>query len=213
MADELRDVPTGDDDTAALTHPLTRIVVLPFRMLRADPGNRFSGLQPAGCDHDVARGHRLAGRALERHGGAICQRDARLQGAGRRSRRRSRGQRHDPARRRRTARARAARRSAGRHRDHVALDPGAARRSLSAPGRPRAPHRRGAGAATGRRDRVAVAGCAGQSRAPTSCICAATRLGRAYSGVVEARDLYERSVALDPTLRARRGRGWAAAIA
>ena len=41
MADELRDVPTGDDDTAALTHPMTRIVVLPFRMLRADPETDF----------------------------------------------------------------------------------------------------------------------------------------------------------------------------
>jgi serine/threonine protein kinase/tetratricopeptide (TPR) repeat protein len=41
MADELRDVPTGDDDTAALTHPMTRIVVLPFRMLRADPETEF----------------------------------------------------------------------------------------------------------------------------------------------------------------------------
>ena len=41
MADELRDVPTGGDDTAALTHPMTRIVVLPFRMLRADPETDF----------------------------------------------------------------------------------------------------------------------------------------------------------------------------
>ncbi len=41
MADELRDVPTGDDDTATLTHPMTRIVVLPFRVLRADPETDF----------------------------------------------------------------------------------------------------------------------------------------------------------------------------
>ena len=41
MADELRDVRTGDDDTASLTHPLTRIVVLPFRILRADPETDF----------------------------------------------------------------------------------------------------------------------------------------------------------------------------
>jgi len=42
MADELRDVTAGDgDDTAALTHPMTRIVVLPFRMLRADPETDF----------------------------------------------------------------------------------------------------------------------------------------------------------------------------
>jgi TolB-like protein len=41
MADELRDVRTGDDDTASLTHALTRIVVLPFRILRADPETDF----------------------------------------------------------------------------------------------------------------------------------------------------------------------------
>ena len=41
MADELRDVPTADDETATMTHPMTRIVVLPFRVLRADPETDF----------------------------------------------------------------------------------------------------------------------------------------------------------------------------
>ena len=41
MADELRDVPMADDDTAAVTHPMTRIVVLPFRVLRADAETDF----------------------------------------------------------------------------------------------------------------------------------------------------------------------------
>ncbi|HEX5216402.1 MAG TPA: protein kinase [Vicinamibacterales bacterium] len=41
MADELRDVPTADDATATMTHPMTRIVVLPFRVLRADPDTDF----------------------------------------------------------------------------------------------------------------------------------------------------------------------------
>ena len=41
MADELRDVRTGDDDTPTMTHALTRLVVLPFRMLRPDPDTDF----------------------------------------------------------------------------------------------------------------------------------------------------------------------------
>ena len=41
MADELRDVPATDDETATMTHPMTRIVVLPFRVLRADPETDF----------------------------------------------------------------------------------------------------------------------------------------------------------------------------
>ena len=48
--------PTGDpdDDTPAMAHALTRLVVLPFRI--AAPGSRdgLSGVQPAGRDHDVA---------------------------------------------------------------------------------------------------------------------------------------------------------------
>ena len=41
MADELGDVRAGDDDTAAVTHTLTRLVVLPFRILRPDPDTDF----------------------------------------------------------------------------------------------------------------------------------------------------------------------------
>ena len=41
MADELRDVRTGDDDTPVSTRALTRLVVLPFRMLRPDPETDF----------------------------------------------------------------------------------------------------------------------------------------------------------------------------
>ena len=41
MADELREVHTGQDDKAVLTHTLTRLVVLPFRMLRPDPDTDF----------------------------------------------------------------------------------------------------------------------------------------------------------------------------
>ena len=48
--------------------------------------DRLSRVQPAGRDRDVARRHRLAGRAIERDRGALRRRDARLQGAGRRSR-------------------------------------------------------------------------------------------------------------------------------
>ena len=41
MADELRDVRTKEVDTAALTHAMTRLVVLPFRILRPDPETDF----------------------------------------------------------------------------------------------------------------------------------------------------------------------------
>ncbi|HYN07227.1 MAG TPA: protein kinase [Vicinamibacterales bacterium] len=42
MAGELRAIHTGDsDETAALTHALTRLVVLPFRILRPDPETDF----------------------------------------------------------------------------------------------------------------------------------------------------------------------------
>ena len=42
MADELRGVRSADSDgTRALAHALTRIVVLPFRVLRPDPETDF----------------------------------------------------------------------------------------------------------------------------------------------------------------------------
>jgi serine/threonine protein kinase/tetratricopeptide (TPR) repeat protein len=41
LADALREVPIGQDDRAQLTHALTRLVVLPFRMLRPDPETDF----------------------------------------------------------------------------------------------------------------------------------------------------------------------------
>jgi serine/threonine protein kinase/tetratricopeptide (TPR) repeat protein len=41
MADELRDVRTGDEGVAAPAHALTRLVVLPFRILRSDPETDF----------------------------------------------------------------------------------------------------------------------------------------------------------------------------
>ena len=42
MAAELRGVPAGNpDETAAMTHALTRLVVLPFRILRPDPETDF----------------------------------------------------------------------------------------------------------------------------------------------------------------------------
>ena len=41
MADELRDVRMADGDTTAMTYALTRLVVLPFRMLRPDPETDF----------------------------------------------------------------------------------------------------------------------------------------------------------------------------
>ena len=41
MAAALREVPTGQDDRAQVTHALIRLVVLPFRILRPDPETDF----------------------------------------------------------------------------------------------------------------------------------------------------------------------------
>jgi non-specific serine/threonine protein kinase len=41
MAEELRDVPGDGDDTRAMAQALTRLVVLPFRVLRSDPETDF----------------------------------------------------------------------------------------------------------------------------------------------------------------------------
>ena len=90
MADELRDVRTGDDDTPTMTHALTRLVVLPFRMLRPDPETDFLAFSLpdaittslTGIGSLVVRSSATAAR--------FAGDDARLQGARRRGRRRSR---------------------------------------------------------------------------------------------------------------------------
>ena len=51
FAQDLRSTLLGTD-TADVTRirPMSRLVVLPFRMLRPDPADRISRLQPGGCD-------------------------------------------------------------------------------------------------------------------------------------------------------------------
>jgi hypothetical protein len=198
MADELARRPDGrrrhrDDDASDDTD--RRVAV--SRASRRSR-NRFSCLQPAGCDHDVARGHRLAGRALERHGGAVCQRER-------------------PTSRRWPREAGVDRvvsgtilRAGDELRTHVQL--------IEAPAAPSSLHircrrrwaisfssRTTSRVASSRRWRCRWAARPRRRRrmrrrapAPTSCICAATRSAAADSGAVQARDLYERSVALDP---------------
>ena len=46
------------DSTTARAHALTRLVVLPFRILRPDAETDFLAFSLAGRDHDLAVGHR-----------------------------------------------------------------------------------------------------------------------------------------------------------
>ena len=115
---------------AAQAHALTRLVVLPFRILRPDAGDRLSRLQPARRDHDVALRHRIADRPLERGGRALCRRHAGSQGARHRCQRRSRRHGHAAAVGRSDPRGGAAGRSARRHGADLAHGAGHARRSV-----------------------------------------------------------------------------------
>ncbi len=164
MAEQLNAVRGVDgQQTRAMAQTLTRVVVLPFRVLRPGSRDRFSGVQPAGCDHDVARRIRIADRSIERDRRALWRRRAGPEGARRGGRRRSRGHRHAPALGRSAARGDATGRSARRHAPHVAHRAGAARRSLPDAGRHRAARGGRARAAAGRRAPVAVSRCAARS--------------------------------------------------
>ena len=133
MADELRAIRGVESGrTPALAHALTRLVVLPFRVLRPDPETDFLAFSLPDAISTSLSGNALAGRAIERGGGALRRRDARPQGARRRGRRRSRGDGHAAALRRSAARDRAARRGARRHAADVAHGAVVAGRSLSA---------------------------------------------------------------------------------
>ena len=67
MADELRAVRGIDSGRRrALAHALTRLVVLPFRVLRPDPETDFLAFSLPDAITTSLVGHRLAGRAIER---------------------------------------------------------------------------------------------------------------------------------------------------
>jgi serine/threonine protein kinase len=156
FADELRAVHGLEEaGSPALALPLTRIVVLPFRILRPDPESDFR-VQPSGCHRDVAGGHRLADCALQRHRCARRQRSRGSQGARSAGRCRSRGHGHAAAERRSVTSGGTARRDPERHAADVAHRAVVDGRPLSPAGRHRAPRRRGACPPVGRPDAVAA---------------------------------------------------------
>ena len=151
MAEELRAVRGVDsDDTPALAQALTRLVVLPFRVLRPDAETDFlafslpdaisTSLSGIGSliVRSSATAARFAGEAPDlrcRRGGGRC---------------RSRGHGNAAPIGRPAASGGAARRGAGRHADHVTDGAVVARRSVQAAGRHRPARRGGAVASVGR---------------------------------------------------------------
>ena len=189
----------GDDDTPALARALTRLVVLPFRVLRADPETDFLAFSLpdaittslSGLGSLVVRSSATAARfagetpdfkALAAEAdvdrvvmGTLLRAGDQLRVVG------------------------AARRGAGRHAAHVAH--GRRRRSAICSGcrtTSRAASWRRCRCRSARRD-VAGAAMPRATRAPTSCICARNELARTYDELAEARDLYERCLELDPS--------------
>ena len=74
-------------DTGEVSHvrPMTRLVVLPFRVLRPDPSIDFLAFSLRGCDQLRALGTSLARRPIDGRRLALCRRHAGHSGAGRRA--------------------------------------------------------------------------------------------------------------------------------
>ena len=160
MAEELRAVRGVERRTTRRRwrSALTRLVVLPFRVLRPDPETDFLAFSLpdaiatslSGIGSLVVRSSAVAARFARRHAGS--------QGARGGGRRRPRRHGHAAAVRRSAARRGAARRGAERHAAHVAHRPVVAGRSVPAAGRHRPARRRSAVAAADRRDAAPTAG-------------------------------------------------------
>jgi serine/threonine protein kinase len=171
MAEELRAI-TGADghDTASLAHALTRLVVLPFRVLRPDPETDFLAFSLP----DAITTSLGATRSLVLRSSAIAARFAAeapdLKTLATEADVGLRGDGHAAAcRALSSACRRTAHRSAQWHRPDVAYRHVIARRSVRAPGRHRPPHRRGAVAPADRDDHApADAGSGRTTRARTS---------------------------------------------
>ena len=198
MAEELRAIRGVDgDDTPALAQTLTRLVVLPFRVLRPDAETDFLAFSLAGRHLDVVVRHRLAGRAVERHRRALCRRRAGLCGRRRGGRCRPRRHGHAAPIGRPVAGGGAARRGPGRHADHVTDGPVVARRPVQ-------PCRTTSPAASSRRCRSRWADPSRLPRrmrrttpARTSSTSGRTSWRARYEGLPRARDLYQRCLELD----------------
>ena len=153
------------DDTPALARALTRLVVLPFRVLRPDPETDFLAFSLpdaiatslSGIGSLVVRSSAVAARFAGGRAGP--------QGGGRRGRRGPRGDGHAAARRRAAPRHRPARRGPRRDAADLAHGAGLAGRPVPPPGRHRPPRRGGPVAAAGRaRGLTHAAGSAQRAR-------------------------------------------------
>ena len=115
MAQDLRAVlRLADSGDTPVARRMTRLIVLPFRMLRSGPRDRLSLVQPRRRHHRLARQPRVAGRAHEPRGRAVRHRCARPGRARRRARRRRGRHGHVAPRGRERARGDAARGDTGR---------------------------------------------------------------------------------------------------
>ncbi len=160
MAEELRAVPgagVAGSDTAVLAHALTRLVVLPFRVLRPDPETDFLAFSLPDAISTSLCGRGVAGAALERRRGALRRRGPRPQEPGGRRRRGPRRDGHAAPRRGSTPRHGAT--GGGPERDPADVADGSVvdGRPVRPAGRPRPAHRRGAVAASGGRHAAADA--------------------------------------------------------
>ena len=184
MAEELRAVRGVDgDDTPALAHALTRLVVLPFRVLRPDPETDFLAFSLpdaiatslSGIGSLIVRSSAVAARfageapdlkALAAEAdvdrvvmGTLLRSGDQLRAVG------------------------AARRGAGRHAAHVAHRPVVAGRSVPAAGRHRPPRRGGAVAAAGRAARRRPTPDAPHDARAYELYLRANELARTYDGL------------------------------
>ena len=213
MAEELRAISGVDrNDTAVLAQPLTRLVVLPFRVLRSDPETDFLAFSLPDAISTSLSGIRSLVAALERRRGALRRRSPGSQSAGHRGGRRPCGNGHAAAFGRSVARCGAAGRGARRNAADVSHRSVIDGRAVPTAGRHRA-------------QRVVEAlslPLAGGAPSPTpdaphdargyELYLRANELARTYAGLVAARDLYQQCVELDPASR-RHGLAWAGATA
>ena len=195
-----------------MARPLTRLVVLPFRVLRADPETDFLAFSLpdaiatslSGIGSLILRSSAVAGALRRRRSGS--------QGARGRCRRRSRRARHAPARGRSAARLGAARRGAGRHVAHIAHGAVVDGRPFSPAGRHRQTRGRGALGAAGRRSASPTPDSPHDARA-YELYLRANELARTYDGLLAARATCTSAASSWIRGSLPRGPAWAAAIA
>ena len=128
MAAELREIRSeAGDSVPMLAHALTRLVVLPFRVLRPDPETDFLAFSLPDAIATSLSGIGSLVVRFQRHGRSLRRRGTQSQGACRGGRRRPGGHGHPASFRRSATGSGAARRGAGRDAAHVTHGPVVAR--------------------------------------------------------------------------------------